>query len=112
MRRLIVLIFFILYLCLPFKAFSRDVDELKGLFFNHDELVTWWVASRRCKEKRNWSNEFVLNKTLTDSQVILMAKSHWLINSNKTEVKTFTKNEKSIDGVFEYIFVKRGKIIR
>ncbi len=25
---------------LTFKAFSGDVDELKGLFFNHDELVT------------------------------------------------------------------------
>ena len=39
-----------------------------------------------------------------------MAKSHWLINPNRTEVKRFTKNEKSIDGVFEYMFVDTGKI--
>ena len=39
-----------------------------------------------------------------------MAKSYWLINSNKTEVKRFIKNDKSIDGVFEYMFVDTGKI--
>ena len=39
-----------------------------------------------------------------------MAQSHWLINSNKTEVKRFTKNDKSIDGVFEYMFVDTGRI--
>tara|TARA_B100000965_G_C19233430_1_gene601163 strand:+ start:306 stop:548 length:243 start_codon:yes stop_codon:yes gene_type:complete len=39
-----------------------------------------------------------------------MAKSHWLINSNKTEVKRFIKNDKSIHGVFEYMFVDTGKI--
>ena len=40
-----------------------------------------------------------------------MAKSHWLINPNRTEVKRFIKNEKSIDGVFEYMFVDTRKII-
>ena len=40
-----------------------------------------------------------------------MAKSHWLINSKKTEVKRFIKNDKSIDGVFEYMFVDTGKIV-
>ena len=40
-----------------------------------------------------------------------MAKSYWLINSNGTEVKRFTKNDKSIDRVFEYMFVDTGKII-
>ena len=40
-----------------------------------------------------------------------MAESYWLINSNRTEVKRFMKNEKSIDGVFEYIFVDTGKIV-
>ena len=40
-----------------------------------------------------------------------MAKSHWLINSKSTEVKRFIKNEKSIDGVFEYMFVDTGKIV-
>ena len=40
-----------------------------------------------------------------------MAKSHWLINSEKTEVKRFIKNDKSVDGVFEYMFVDTGKIV-
>ena len=40
-----------------------------------------------------------------------MAKSYWLINSNSSEVKRFTKNDKSIDGVFEYIFIDTGKIV-
>ena len=40
----------------------------------------------------------------------IMAKSHWLINSERTEVKRFIKNEKSIEGVFEYMFVDTGKI--
>ena len=40
-----------------------------------------------------------------------MAESYWLINSNRTEVKRFKKNEKSIDGVFEYMFVDTGKIV-
>ena len=40
-----------------------------------------------------------------------MAKSYWLINSNRTEVKRFMRNEKSISGVFEYMFVDTGKIV-
>ena len=40
-----------------------------------------------------------------------MAKSYWLINSNRTEVKRFIKNEKSINGIFEFMFVDTGKII-
>ena len=40
-----------------------------------------------------------------------MAKSHWLINSNRTEVKRFMRNDKSISGVFEYMFVDTGKIV-
>ena len=40
-----------------------------------------------------------------------MAKSHWLINSRRTEVKRFIKNDKSIEGVFEYMFVDTGKIV-
>ena len=40
-----------------------------------------------------------------------MAKSHWLINSKRTEVKRFIKNDKSIEGVFEYMFVDTGKIV-
>ena len=40
-----------------------------------------------------------------------MAKSHWLINADRSEVKRFIKNDKSIDGVFEYFFIDTGKII-
>ncbi len=40
-----------------------------------------------------------------------MSKSYWLINSNRTEVKRFMRNDKSISGVFEYMFVDTGKIL-
>tara|TARA_B100001989_G_scaffold196234_1_gene144856 strand:+ start:631 stop:885 length:255 start_codon:yes stop_codon:yes gene_type:complete len=40
-----------------------------------------------------------------------MAKAYWLINSKRTEVKRFIKNDKTIDGVFEYMFVDTGKIV-
>tara|TARA_Y100001933_G_C18869329_1_gene509300 strand:- start:513 stop:755 length:243 start_codon:yes stop_codon:yes gene_type:complete len=40
-----------------------------------------------------------------------MAKSYWLINSNRSELKRFIKNDRSTDGVFEYIFIDFGKII-
>ena len=40
-----------------------------------------------------------------------MTKSYWLINSRRTEVKRFIKNDKSIHGVFEYMFIDTGKII-
>ena len=40
-----------------------------------------------------------------------MTKSYWLINSNRTEVKKFIRNVKSISGVFEYMFVDTGKIL-
>ena len=40
-----------------------------------------------------------------------MAKSYWLINSKRSEVKRFIKNDKSIDGVFEYMFIDTGKIV-
>ncbi len=39
-----------------------------------------------------------------------MAKSYWLINSNRTDVKRFIKNDKSTVGVFEYMFIDTGKI--
>jgi len=40
-----------------------------------------------------------------------MAKSYWLINLNSSEVKRFMKNDKSVDGVFEYMFIDTGKIV-
>ena len=36
---------------------------------------------------------------------------HWLINSNRSEVKRFIKNDKSIDEVFEYMFIDSGNIV-
>ena len=41
----------------------------------------------------------------------LMTKSYYLINSKKTELKRFIKNDKSIEGVFEYIFIDTGLIV-
>ena len=35
---------------------------------------------------------------------------YWLINPNRSEVKRFTKNGRSIDGVFEYMFIDTGEI--
>ena len=40
-----------------------------------------------------------------------MAKAYWLINSNRSEVRRFIKNNKSINGVFEYMFIDSGKIV-
>ena len=40
-----------------------------------------------------------------------MNKSYWLINSNRSEIRRFTKNDKSIDGVCEYMFIDSGKIV-
>ena len=34
-----------------------------------------------------------------------------MINLNRSEVKRFIKNDKSIDGVFEYMFIDTGKIV-
>ena len=39
------------------------------------------------------------------------ADSFWLINSNRTEVKRFLKNNKSEDRFFEYMFIDTGEII-
>ena len=34
-----------------------------------------------------------------------------MINPKRTEVKRFIKNDKSIDEVFEYMFIDSGKIL-
>ena len=39
-----------------------------------------------------------------------MARSYWLFNENRKEVKRFIKNDKSTVGVFEYMFIDTGKI--
>ncbi len=40
-----------------------------------------------------------------------MPKSYWLVNSKRTEVKRFIRNNKSIDRVFEYMFIDTGEIV-
>ena len=40
-----------------------------------------------------------------------MARSYWLINPNRSEVRRFIKNEKSIDLPVEYMFIDSGKIV-
>ena len=40
-----------------------------------------------------------------------MAKSYWLINSKRTEVRRFMKNDKSIDLPVEYMFIDSGEIV-
>ena len=40
-----------------------------------------------------------------------MTKSYWLINANRKEVKRFIKNNKSIPGVFEYMFVDTCQVV-
>ena len=54
---------------------------------------------------------YIVDETLFTFTFLFMAKSYWLINSKRTEVKRFIKNDKSIDGVFEYMFVDTGKIV-
>tara|TARA_Y100000589_G_scaffold127688_1_gene121545 strand:+ start:477 stop:719 length:243 start_codon:yes stop_codon:yes gene_type:complete len=40
-----------------------------------------------------------------------MNKPYWLINAKRKEVKRFKKNDKSIEGVFEYMFIDSGNIV-
>ena len=40
-----------------------------------------------------------------------MAHGHWLINSNRSEVRRFIKNANNKDRFFEYMFVDTGKIV-
>ena len=36
---------------------------------------------------------------------------HWLINSNRSEVKRFIKNKQNKDRFFDYIFIDTGKVV-
>ena len=36
---------------------------------------------------------------------------YWLINSNKSEIKRFIKNDKTIEGIFEYMFIESWEIV-
>ena len=40
-----------------------------------------------------------------------MAKSFWLINANRSEVRRFIKNTNNKDQFFDYMFMDSGKII-
>ena len=40
-----------------------------------------------------------------------MNKSYWLINSNRSEVKRFIRNNNNKDKFYDYIFIDSGKII-
>ena len=37
--------------------------------------------------------------------------SHWLIDSSRSRVKRFIKNDKNIVGYCEYMFIDSGKIV-
>ena len=40
-----------------------------------------------------------------------MIEDFWIINSNRSSVKRFTKNKQNKDKFFEYVFIDSGKII-
>ena len=40
-----------------------------------------------------------------------MARSHWLINSNKSKVKRFIENTNNKDQFIKYMFIDSGKVI-
>ena len=40
-----------------------------------------------------------------------MTEDFWLINSNRSRVKRFTKNKQNKDNFFEYMFIDSGRII-
>ena len=40
-----------------------------------------------------------------------MTEEHWLINSNRSRVKRFSKNIQNKDKFFEYIFIDTGKLL-
>ena len=39
-----------------------------------------------------------------------MARSYWLVNSNRSRVKSFIENINNKDQFFEYIFIDSGKV--
>ena len=40
-----------------------------------------------------------------------MTKDFWLINSNRSRVKRFSKNNQNNDKFFEYVFIDSGRIL-
>ena len=40
-----------------------------------------------------------------------MTENYWVINSNRSRVKRFSKNNKNKDKFFEYMFIDSGRIL-
>ena len=40
-----------------------------------------------------------------------MTENYWIINSNRSRVKRFSKNNQNKDKFFEYIFIDSGRIL-
>ena len=40
-----------------------------------------------------------------------MIENYWLINSNRSRVKRFSKNNQNKDKFFEYMFIDSGRIL-
>jgi len=40
-----------------------------------------------------------------------LTKDYWLINSNRSRVKRFSKNNQNKDKFFEYMFIDSGRIL-
>ena len=40
-----------------------------------------------------------------------MTENFWLINSNRSRVKRFSKNSQNKDKIFEYMFIDSGRIL-
>ena len=40
-----------------------------------------------------------------------MKENFWLINSNRSRVKRFSKNNQNKDKIFEYMFIDSGRIL-
>ena len=43
-------------------------------------------------------------------KIIKLIEDFWLINSNRSRVKRFSKNKQNKDKFFEYIFIDSGRI--
>ena len=41
----------------------------------------------------------------------MLAENFWLINSNRSRVKRFSKNNQNKDKFFEYMFIDSGRIL-
>ena len=42
---------------------------------------------------------------------VRLTENYWLINSNRSRVKRFSKNDQNKDKFFEYMFIDSGRIL-